>query len=60
MLDNFEFGNIKSMISAVSALIKEFTNILKAFVASWKKVPAAAATDNEGNPIVDVEDPYAE
>ena len=42
MLDNFNFDNIVDAIGAISDLIKKFADMLKAFVASWKKVPAAA------------------
>ena len=54
MLDNFKFDNIVDAIAALSALIKKFADMLKNFVDSWKKVPAA-----ERDPM-DVEDPYAE
>lgn len=37
------FDHIKDAISEFSALIKKFVEMLKAFVDSWKKVPAAAA-----------------
>lgn len=42
MLDNFKFDNIVDAIAALSALIKKFADMLKNFVDSWKKVPAAA------------------
>ena len=42
MLDSLEFGNLKDLITQISRLIKQFTEMLKNFVASWKKVPAAA------------------
>ena len=51
MLDNFKFDNIVDAIAAISALIKKFTDMLKNFVDSWKKVPAAANG-------MEVEDPY--
>ena len=37
------FDEIKKAIDAFSTLIKNFAAMLKAFVDSWKKVPAAAA-----------------
>ena len=37
------FDAIKDAIAQLSALIKQFAAMLKAFVDSWKKVPAAAA-----------------
>lgn len=36
------FDAIKSAIAEFSELIKKFTEMLKHFIASWKKVPAAA------------------
>ena len=42
MLDNFQFDNIVAAIGKISDLIKKFTQMLKNFVDSWKKVPAAA------------------
>lgn len=42
MLDKLEFDNIVLAIGKISELIKKFADMLKAFVASWKKVPAAA------------------
>lgn len=36
---------LKEAIANISALIKKFAEMLSNFVASWKKVPAAA-TDN--------------
>ena len=48
------FDNIKAAIAELSALIKKFADMLKAFVDSWNKVPAAANGDQT------VEDPYAE
>ena len=48
------FVNILAAISEFSALIKKFADMLKEFVASWTKVPAAANGDQE------VSDPYAE
>ena len=38
-----KFDNIKLAISEFSGLIKKFVEMLKAFVDSWKKIPAAAA-----------------
>ena len=37
------FETILEAISKFSALIKRFADMLKEFVASWTKVPAAAA-----------------
>jgi hypothetical protein len=54
MLDNFKFDNIVDAIAAISALIKKFTDMLKNFVASWKKVPAAVNGDQT------VVDPYSD
>ena len=54
MLDNFKFDNIVDAIAALSALIKKFADMLKNFVESWKKVPAAANGDQK------VEDPYSD
>lgn len=48
------FDNILGAISEFSAIIKKFADMLKAFIASWAKVPAAANGDQT------VEDPYAE
>ena len=39
------FDAIKNAIAGLSKLIEDFTAMLKAFVASWKKVPAAANGD---------------
>ena len=39
------FDAIKDAIAKLSKLIEDFTAMLKAFVASWKKVPAAANGD---------------
>ena len=39
------FKNIVAAIEEFSALIKKFTDMLKEFVASWTKVPAAANGD---------------
>lgn len=41
------FGQIKDSISSVSELIKKFVAILKNFIASWKKIPAAADKPEE-------------
>jgi len=40
---DFNFTNIKDAIAQFSELIKQYAAMLKAFVDSWKKVPAAAA-----------------
>ncbi len=50
MLDNFKFDNIVEAIGNISALIKKFADMLKAFVASWKKVPAAANGTDDAEP----------
>jgi len=50
MLDNFKFDNIVEAIGNISALIKKFADMLKAFVASWKKVPVAANGEDDANP----------
>ena len=42
------FDNIKLAITEFSELIKKFTQMLKNFIASWKKVPAAANGTDEG------------
>ena len=42
------FDNIRDAITEFSALIKKFAEMLKNFVASWKKVPAAANGTDEG------------
>ena len=42
------FDNIRAAITEFSELIKKFAEMLKNFVASWKKVPAAANGDDEG------------
>jgi hypothetical protein len=42
------FDAIKDAITQFSALIKKFTEMLKNFIASWKKVPAAANGTDEG------------
>lgn len=52
--DSVYFDTIVNAISEFSALIKKFADMLKAFVESWKKVPAAANGDME------VEEPYAD
>ena len=39
------FDAIRDAITELSALIKKFAEMLKNFVASWKKVPAAANGD---------------
>ena len=44
---DLDFGTIKEAIDRIAELIKEFTKMLKEFVASWKKVPAAAVDDIE-------------
>ena len=41
--EDVHFDVIKDAISQFSELIKQFAAMLKAFVDSWKKVPAAAA-----------------
>lgn len=46
------FDHITAAIANLSALIKKLTDMLKNFVASWKKVPAAA------NGTETVSDPY--
>jgi len=42
------FDAIKDAITQFSELIKKFTEMLKNFIASWKKVPAAANGTDEG------------
>jgi uncharacterized protein YukE len=39
------FDAIRDAITKFSALIKDFAQMLKNFVASWKKVPSAANGD---------------
>jgi hypothetical protein len=56
MLDNFKFDNITAAIAAISALIKKFTDMLKNFVDSWKKVPAASKEDFDDTVV----DPYSD
>ena len=41
------FDAIKDAISEFSALIKKFAEMLRNFIDSWKKVPAAANGDME-------------
>ena len=48
------FENILKALEEFSAIIKKFADMLKAFVASWNKIPAAARDDAD-----DVVDPYA-
>ncbi len=50
---SINFDTIVNAMSELSALIKKFVDMLKAFVASWTKVPAAANGDQK------VEDPYS-
>ena len=45
MLDKVNFQNIQDALAGLSELIKKFTEMLKNFVASWKKVPTAANGD---------------
>ena len=48
--DSVYFDTIVNAISELSALIKKFADMLKAFVASWKKVPAAANGTDDAEP----------
>jgi hypothetical protein len=43
--ENVHFDTIREAITEFSALIKKFTEMLKNFVASWRKVPSAANGD---------------
>ena len=45
MLDNVQFENVSEAIAAFSGLIKKFAEMLRNFIASWKKVPVAANGD---------------
>ena len=45
-------ATLKEAIANLSKLIKDFAKMLSNFVASWKKVPAAATEP------ASVEDPY--
>jgi len=47
MLDNFQFDNIKEAIAGLSKLIAAFTQMLKNFVASWKKTITAATSEQQ-------------
>lgn len=40
-----DFAKIKDGINAFADIIKDFTQMIANFVASWKKVPNAAAED---------------
>jgi hypothetical protein len=40
--NDVHFDAIREAITEFSNLIKKFTEMLKHFIASWKKVPAAA------------------
>lgn len=38
-------ATLKGFIAQLSELIKKFTEMMSAFVASWKQVPAAGASE---------------
>jgi hypothetical protein len=46
-IKKFDFDGIIAAIGGFSALIKKFADMLKEFVASWRKVPAASRDDYE-------------